>query len=205
MVEWRRPLANLTAAAETAGRRSGALGRRNARAFEDIVGKEVGALNERFRDLSRRYEQLTAGPWPMSDIHSLDLFRAVRKHLADGDGIELTLVGVPLWLQADSHSLMLALEHLIRAVASTRANPPSTSRRCPAGQLRVYVEVSWEGAPVPSAAIDGLARRAAQRHHRQPQGPPDRRAARQRVVEQARPTAAPASDCRCACPSARRS
>ena len=62
--------------------------------------------------------RLTAGPWPMSDIHSLDLFRVLQRHLSENDGIELTLVGMPLWLQADSHSLILALEHLVRAVAN---------------------------------------------------------------------------------------
>lgn len=152
MVEWRRPLANVTAAAETLYGED-ALEPDERSAFEEIVAKEVATLNQRFRDASRRYELLAAGPWPMADIHSLDLFRAARKHLADSDGIELTLVGVPLWLHADSHTLLLAVEHLIRRLAK------ETGRRqldieAVKGDKYAYVEIAWEGQPVPSATLE---------------------------------------------------
>ena len=60
---------------------------------------------------------------------------------------------MPLWLQADSHSLILALEHLIRAVA----NYTGKSAFDIEALLRRnygYVEVAWEGAPIPSATIE---------------------------------------------------
>src|SRR6266542_6439487 len=117
MVEWRRPLANLRAAAETLFANP-TLKDADRAAFEQIIANEVENLNDRFLEVSRRYERLTAGPWPMSDIHSLDLFRVLQRHLSESDDIEVTLVGMPLWLEADSHSLILALEHLIRAVAN---------------------------------------------------------------------------------------
>lgn len=152
MVEWRRPLANVTAAAETLYGEDDLEPDERA-AFEEIVAKEVATLNQRFRDASRRYDLLAAGPWPMADIHSLDLFRAARKHLADSDGIELTLVGVPLWLHADSHTLLLAVEHLIRRLAK------ETGRRqldieAVKGDKYAYVEIAWEGLPVPSATLE---------------------------------------------------
>ena len=152
MVEWRRPLANLTAASEML-EDADDLSASERGAFQDIVGKEVAALNARFRDLSRAYEQLAAGPWPMADIHSLDLFRAVRKHLAAGDATEITLVGVPAWLHADSHSLMLALAALIQRARSASGKTHfdvEAARRA----SRVYVEISWEGAPLPAAELD---------------------------------------------------
>ena len=152
MVEWRRPLANLSAAAETLFANP-ALKDADRTAFEEIIAKEVENLNDRFLEASRRYERLTAGPWPMSDIHSLDLFRVVQKHLSENDGIELTLVGMPLWLQADSHSLILALEHLIRAVANYTGKSAFDIEALP-GENYGYVEVAWEGAPIPSAVID---------------------------------------------------
>jgi DNA polymerase-3 subunit epsilon len=152
MVEWRRPLANLRAAAETLFANP-ALKDADRTAFEEIIAKEVENLNDRFLEASRRYERLTAGPWPMSDIHSLDLFRVLQRHLSENDGIELTLVGMPLWLQADSHSLILALEHLIRAVANYVGKSAFDIEALP-GENYGYVEVAWEGAPIPSAAIE---------------------------------------------------
>jgi DNA polymerase-3 subunit epsilon len=150
MVEWRRPLANLTAASEML-EDADALSTAERGAFLDIVSKEVAALNARFRELARAYEQLAAGPWPMADIHSLDLFRAVRKHLATET--EITLVGVPTWLHADSHSLMLALAALIQ-----RARTASGKRHFDIEAIRranrVYVEISCEGAPLPAAELD---------------------------------------------------
>jgi DNA polymerase III subunit epsilon len=152
MVEWRRPLANLRAAAETLFANP-ALKDADRTAFEEIIAKEVETLNDRFLEASRRYERLTAGPWPMSDIYSLDLFRMLQRHLYESDGIVLTLVGMPLWLQADSHSLILALEHLIRAVANHTGKSAFDIEALP-GENYGYVEVAWEGAPIPSAAIE---------------------------------------------------
>jgi DNA polymerase-3 subunit epsilon len=152
MVEWRRPLANLRAAVETLFANP-ALKDADRAAFEEIISKEVENLNDRFLDVSRRYERLTAGPWPMSDIHSLDLFRVLQRHLSERGGIELTPVGMPLWLQADSHSLILALEHLVRAVASYTGKSAFDIEAVP-GENYGYVEVAWEGVPIPSAAIE---------------------------------------------------
>jgi DNA polymerase III subunit epsilon len=152
MVEWRRPLANLRAAAETLFTNP-ELKDADRAAFEEIIAKEVENLTDRYLEVSRRYERLTAGPWPMSDIHSLDLFRVVQRHLSESDGIELTPVGVPLWLQADSHSLILALENLIRAVANYTGKSAFDIEAL-LGENYGYVEVAWEGAPIPSATIE---------------------------------------------------
>jgi DNA polymerase III subunit epsilon len=152
MVEWRRPLANLRAAVETLFANP-TLEDTDRAAFEEIIAKEVENLNDRFFEASRRYDRLTAGPWPMSDIHSLDLFRLLQKHLSETDGIHLTPVGMPLWLQADSHSLIVALEYLIRAVARYTGESAFDIEALP-GQNYGYVEVAWEGAPIPSAAIE---------------------------------------------------
>jgi DNA polymerase-3 subunit epsilon len=152
MVDWRRPLANLRAAVETLFANPTLEGADRA-AFEEIIAKEVENLNDRFFEASRRYDRLTAGPWPMSDIHSLDLFRVLQKHLSEVDGIQLTPVGMPLWLQADSHSLILALEHLIRAVAR-HTGKSVFDIEAVRGENYGYVEVAWEGAAIPSAAIE---------------------------------------------------
>ncbi len=151
-VEWRRPLASLRAAAEMLAEHP-ELAPNERSAFENIVGKEVEALNHRFGELTRDYDRLAAGPWPLADIHSLDLFRAVRKHLAEVDGIHVTPVGVPAWVHADSHSLLLALEHLIRAIARHTGRSAFDIGVVPRDKY-AYVEVTWDGEPVPSAVID---------------------------------------------------
>jgi DNA polymerase III subunit epsilon len=152
VVEWRRPLANLRAAVETLFANP-ALKDADRAAFEEIISKEVENLNDRLVEVSRRHERLAAGPWPMSDIHSLDLFRVVQKHLSEQESIELTPVGMPLWLEADSHSLILALEHLVHAVAKYTSKASFDIEALP-GERYGYVELAWEGAPIPSAAIE---------------------------------------------------
>lgn len=151
MIDWRRPLANLTAAAEMMA--SGAeLSAAERHSFEEIVFKEVEQLNQRFRDASRSYDRLAAGPWPMSDILSLDLFRAVRKHMA-AEHIEVTLVGIPVWLHADSHSLMLALEHLIHQTAAARGIR-SFDIEVEPGEKYAYIEIAWDGLAISSGELD---------------------------------------------------
>lgn len=149
MVEWRRPLANLSAASEMlAGDLDLSAAERHS--FEEIVSKEVESLNARFADASRRYERIAAGPWPMSDVHSLDLFRTISKHLEAEDGITVTLVGLPVWLHADSHTLMLAIEHLIRSASRTTGRK-AFDLEAEQGDVYTYIEISWDGPVIPSA------------------------------------------------------
>jgi DNA polymerase-3 subunit epsilon len=151
-LEWRRPLASLRAATEMLTEHPQLEpGERNA--FETIVGKEVEALSQRFGELTRGYERLAAGPWPLVDIHSLDLLHVIRKHLADADEIRVTPVGLPVWVHADSHSLVLALEHLIRRIAGHTGKSVFEIGVVPRDKY-AYVEVVWNGESVPSAMID---------------------------------------------------
>lgn len=152
MVEWRRPIANLSAATEMLCAEQD-LDDADRAAFEDIIRKETEALSQRFGEASRRYDRIAAGPWPMADVHSPDLFRAARKHLAEDAGIELTLVGVPLWLHVDSHSLLLAIEHLARRLAQSAAIS-QLDIEASRGDTHAYVEIAWQGAPIASAVLD---------------------------------------------------
>ena len=64
---------------------------------------------------------------------------------------------MPLWLQADSHSLILAIEHLIRAVAQHTGKSAFDIEALP-GENYGYVEVTWEGAPIAFRCNRVLAR-----------------------------------------------
>jgi DNA polymerase-3 subunit epsilon len=89
----------------------------------------------------------------MADIHSPDLFSAARKHLADIDGIELTLVGVPVWIHADSHSLLLAIEYLVRTLAR-HTGQRQFDIEVVQGERRAYLEIVWAGEAIPSATLE---------------------------------------------------
>jgi DNA polymerase-3 subunit epsilon len=150
--EWRRPLASLTAAAEMLAEQQ-ALSSDERVQLETVVGKEVQAINQRFGELTRRYDRLAAGAWPLADIHSVDFFHVVSRHLAETDGLVVTPVGVPVWVFADSHSLLLALEHVIRAIAAYNGKRTFDLGVVP-GRSHGYVEVTWAGDPIPSTVVD---------------------------------------------------
>jgi DNA polymerase-3 subunit epsilon len=152
MVDWRRPLANLTAAVEmlTSG---GDFEPSERHAFEDIIQKELDQLNARFTQSSKRYDRLDVGPWAMTDVRSLDLIRAVEKHVGDAYGIDVTPVGLPVWLRADSHALMLALEYLVRQL-SAETGIKSFDAGVTRGETYAYVEISWPGQPVSADLLE---------------------------------------------------
>lgn len=150
--EWRRPLASLTAAVEMlAEQRALANGERAQ--LEAVVGKEVHAINQSFGEMTRRYDRLVAGSWPLANIYSVDLFHVVARHLATTDGLRVTPVGVPAWVFADSHLLLLALEQLIRAIADHSGQRDFDLGVVP-GRAHGYVEVSWNGDPIPSTVVE---------------------------------------------------
>lgn len=152
MVDWRRPLANLTAAVEMLTS-SGDLPAGDRHAFEDIIQKELDHLNARFTTSSKHYDRLDVGPWAMTDVRSLDLIRAVEKHVGDAYGIVVTPVGLPVWLRADSHAMMLTLEHLVRQLAR-ETGLASFDAGVTRGETYAYVEISWRGAPISAELLE---------------------------------------------------
>lgn len=147
----RSPLANLRAAAETLGAFP-EIDPGQRRQFEQIILREAESLGQRLEKIDRENRDLTAGQWPLADIHSVDLFNCVIRRLADSGGPAVTMVGLPLWLHGDSHSLVLALSHLLGHLAD------ATGRRqfdleALLGDRRVYVEIAWDGGPVSEAVL----------------------------------------------------
>jgi DNA polymerase-3 subunit epsilon len=148
----RGPLANLRAAAETiAGHPEMPAGQR--RAFDDVVLHESDVLSDRLHALDRDYRKLGHDHWPMADVHSFDLLKAVIRRLAVAGGPSVTMVGLPLWLHGDSHALVLLLERLLADLAA-ETGQSTFDIEALLGDKRTYIEISWEGAPVPSARLD---------------------------------------------------
>ncbi len=148
----RAPLANLRAAAETLAAYPG-VDPAQRRAFEEVILREVERLGQHLEAVDRENRDLTSGQWPLADIHSVDLLNCVIRRLADSGGPAVTMVGLPLWLHCDSHSLVVALEHLLRRIAEA-TGCRLLDVEALLGDRRIYVEIAWEGAPLPEAILD---------------------------------------------------
>jgi len=149
--ELRSPLANLRAASETlAGFPDIEPAQR--REFERIIGREAERLGEKLEVVDRENRELTAGLWPLDDIHSVDLLSCIIRRLADGGGPAVTMVGVPLWLHGDSHSLVIAVERLLRHLAA-QTGQTRFDLEALLGDRRVYIEIAWDGTALPEATL----------------------------------------------------
>lgn len=152
MVEWRRPIANLSAAIETfADARDLSPGERAG--FEEILRKEIAYLSSRFNESARRFDRLDIGHWGTADVHSSDLVRAVEKSLEQDPGTRVRQVGLPMWINADSHALTIAIVHLVRRLAAETG-----VERVDLGVTRsgahAYVDIGFEGSVVRTDVLD---------------------------------------------------
>jgi len=135
----------------------GALARRDAllREVIDILRRDQAPkdrIQAALDHAGQAYRRLIAGWWPMSDIHSGSLFDLVTRRLA-GSRLQVSIVGLPIWLHGDGHSLALALDALLRALAiGSRVNQFDLSAE-QAGEA-CSILVSWQG---PALAADSLA------------------------------------------------
>lgn len=147
----RSPLANLRAAAETLGAYPD-IEAAQRHQFEHVILREAESLAQRLEGIDRENRDLAAGQWPLDDIHSVDLFNCVIRRLADTGGPAVTMVGLPLWLHGDSHSLVVALARLLQHL-SAETGLRQFDLEALLGDRLVYVEIAWDGSPVPEATI----------------------------------------------------
>ena len=181
----RGPIANLRAAAETLAAHP-EMPADQRRAFESIVVNESAQLSESLAARAREHRGLVGDSSVMGDLHSLDLFNCVIRRVRDGDGIRVTMTGLPQWMHGDSYALMVTFAYLIgrirrhmgAAAFDIEARP--SERGC-------YVDIVWPGDPLPSALIStwietpldgnlgGLSLRdILERHHSDLWSQPDR-------------------------------
>lgn len=144
----RGPLGSLRAAAENLVSFPD-MEERHRQAFTRVILNDSEALCERLEQISASYTGQREGQWPMSDIHSPDLFNCVAGHLERAGGPTVRAASDPHWLQGDSHSLMLILEYLVVRV-TTHGRVPEVELRAQSQGQRVFVDICWQGA-VPAA------------------------------------------------------
>ncbi|PKU22224.1 DNA polymerase III subunit epsilon [Telmatospirillum siberiense] len=136
------------------------------------AAREIGAALDRVKD---DYRRLLTGWWPMSDIHSADLFDYVIRRL-DNSGLKVNMTGLPVWLHGDSHTLVLALEALLKGVAAG-TGAAEFDLGVEADGRHGWICLTWVGGRVGddsliawqkveiSRALGGMTVRDVMRHH----------------------------------------
>ena len=148
----RQPLANLRAAAENV-MNFGSMSPAQREAFQRVIVEESERLSQRLQELTLDLRKLYASRWPMNDVYSVDLIGAVIHHLEQCAGPKVTMVGIPLWLNVDNHSIMLLLEHLLEQLRAYELGD-RFEVECLLGNRRVYLDIIWPGQPVPTDRLE---------------------------------------------------
>ncbi|MHB8883148.1 MAG: 3'-5' exonuclease [Thermodesulfovibrionales bacterium] len=120
-------------------------------ALEKAISSDARSLASRYDVLSREIEELQPARYLMNDISSDDAVACVARRLEE-KGVRLTLIGDPLWVRTDIHSLLLLLEFLalrIHEYAGTETIEVETLM----GDKRVYFNFYWPGSAVPEAEV----------------------------------------------------
>lgn len=149
----RGPLANLRAAAETLHEHP-ELAPVERQRFDAVVLQESAALADRLDALSEEHGRLGGSAWPSQRLHSADLLACVARAVGERDGITLTRIGLPLWLQGDSHLMLLVLQELLRRLAG-EGGPAGYDVEALLSDRRVYLDLTWDGDPVPEGQLEG--------------------------------------------------
>jgi len=149
----RRPLANLRAAAENVLHFTD-MDQVQREVFQRMIVEESERLSQRLQDLAFDLRNLYASRWPMNDVYSTDLIGSVVHHLAQRTGLRVTLIGMPLWLNVDNHSIMLLLEYLLEQLAAQNISQ-TFEIECLLGNRRVYLDIIWPGEPLPTSQLEG--------------------------------------------------
>ncbi len=142
----RGPVASLRAAAENLTSFPD-MEPEHRRAFQEVILNESATLSRHMEELAEEYRGRSEGRWPITEIYSPDLLGCLARHLKTSDDLLIHPRGEDHWLSGDSHSLMLALESLIRQIATTR-NLRELDLEAGSREKRSWLEIQFSGDPV---------------------------------------------------------
>lgn len=117
------------------------------------VAREADTIAKAIKRVTDGYNRALAGWWPMNDLHSPDFFGLVAKRF-EGELVYLTQTGLPVWLHADSHSLALAVEALIRQIVGS-SGVGELDVAAGSDEDEAWVDLMWAGTPVTPSMLDG--------------------------------------------------
>lgn len=121
-------------------------------ADHEPVARETGLIAAALSRAAQGYRSALRGWWPMSDMHSPDLVDFTVRRLREA-GVQVQMVGLPVWLHGDSHTLSLTLEALIRRIQAD-TGVKSFDLGAGASADRVWLEIVWEGVPALDETIE---------------------------------------------------
>lgn len=148
----RQPVANLRAALEILVD-TPELGPEERDAFQSGMTQAVEQLNAQLERVTDEYRSLAAASWPMSDIHTGNLFNLVRRRVGGDKGYAVAPIGLPQWVHVDSYSMVVMLDYLIDYVYSLTGVQAFDICAEQEGHW-LYIDILWQGPKVPSAIID---------------------------------------------------
>lgn len=117
-----------------------------------IVAHEAEQIDKAVKRVTAGYQRALAEWWPMTDLHSGDFFGLVARRF-EGEDLKVSVTGLPLWLHADSHSLALAVEALIRQI-SERFGLAEIDLAATGNGDECWLEVGWGGATAARPALE---------------------------------------------------
>jgi DNA polymerase-3 subunit epsilon len=155
------------------------------------------AVERRIDALHAAADQLARHVWPMADLFSGDLVRAVNRRLSAQPDKQATApcvlvaVGAGAWLQGDGYHLILLLERLARGLAEQQG-VRSLDLEAHPDSARTAVDLVWSGEPLALAVLERwldeplasggpTLRDALRRHGSSIQGTPGERAGYSRL------------------------
>ncbi|EME68252.1 DNA polymerase III [Paramagnetospirillum caucaseum] len=117
----------------------------------NTIRHECMAISDAIKRVTKGYHAMLAGWWPMADINSTELLSFVASRL--GGGMNATVVGLPVWLHGDSHSLVMAIESLVWRVAD-RSGATQFDLSGGSDDHGAWIGFAWEGEVVEQAQLD---------------------------------------------------
>jgi DNA polymerase-3 subunit epsilon len=153
--ELRKPLASVRAAAAdlSSNPQMDAGGRAR---LEKVVAEESAALHKRLEHLSEDSRSFVGRDWLMGEVYSSDLVRLVAGRLPADPGVQITMTGLPVWITADSHALVLAVCHLLQRLHEHTGIGEFDMELSPGGD-RAYLDMVWRGSPLSQATVAELS------------------------------------------------
>jgi DNA polymerase-3 subunit epsilon len=123
----------------------------NRAALERTIVQDARSLIGQFEVLAREVQELESPRYLVNDIFSEDIAACVARRLEDRQ-IRLTMIGSPLWVKADIHSLLFLLE-FFAVKLHEHSGADVLELETLLGDRHVYFNYYWEGAEVPQAEI----------------------------------------------------
>ena len=120
-------------------------------ALENTIVSDTQTLAAQFEVLAREIDSIESPRYLVSDVFTGDVVACVARRLAE-NGVMLTMIGDPLWIQAEIHSLMQLLEFLVWKIHEY-SHATTIEVETLLGDKRVYFNFYWKGNAVPEALI----------------------------------------------------